>query len=121
MKKFIFDVIPMTAPRMVHSDKWSKRKVVTDYFAFRDELRLKANLAKYEVKDALNIQFLIPFPQSWNGKKKKEALGMYATTAGDIDNYLKAFLDALCKNDRFVCEVHAGKYWGEKGCIIVYE
>ena len=56
--------------------------------------------------------------KSWSKKKKKAMLGKPHQQIPDLDNYLKAFLDALCKNDSFVHEVHAKKLWANKGAII---
>lgn len=37
----------------------------------------------------------------------------------DIDNYAKAFLDALCEDDSYVYDLRAEKYWGRQASITV--
>ena len=37
----------------------------------------------------------------------------------DVDNYAKAFLDALCEDDSHVYSLKAEKYWSRTACIEV--
>ena len=111
-----FDVTPMAKPRMTRADRWKKRPIVLRYFAFKDTMNLLAG--RYKVPPILTIEFHIPMANSWSKKKKKEMLGKPHQQIPDLDNYIKAFLDALCKNDSYVHEVHAKKRWADKGVII---
>lgn len=118
--KYVFDTAPHSAPRMTRSDRWKKRPIVVSYFAFKDEVRLKANLMGYKLSGVLDILFVVPMPKSWSKKKKRE---MYLTKheqTPDRDNYLKAFQDAFNEDDSFVWDGRTTKIWGEKPYIIIY-
>lgn len=60
-------------------------------------------------------------PQSWNEKKKAAFDGKPHQVRPDVDNFLKALLDALCAEDSYVYDVHAQKFWARKGSIILTE
>ena len=111
----IIPVIPCPAPRMTRADAWKKRPCVLKYRAFKDDLR-------HYIKDVpvpLKIHFALPMPDSWSDKKRKAMNGQPHTQKPDIDNLLKAFMDALLKDDSHVWTVTASKGWAEKGFIIV--
>lgn len=111
------DIIPVPKPRLTRRDKWAKRPIVERYYAFANELRLK--WGKDELPDTFAIHFFIPMPDSWS-KKKKERMNFTAhQQRPDIDNYLKAFLDALCEDDSYVWRIKATKVWADKGKLII--
>lgn len=85
------------------------------YRAFCDELRLK--VGTYKVTERLNLTFRVPMPPSWSEKKRIELDGTPHQQRPDIDNYLKAFLDALCEEDSYVWDVRATKLWSREGGI----
>jgi Holliday junction resolvase RusA-like endonuclease len=61
-------------------------------------------------------------PKSWSTKKRLSMLGEYHQSKPDIDNLVKAFLDAFGDDDKHVAVIHAGKYWcveGEAPCIVL--
>jgi Holliday junction resolvase RusA-like endonuclease len=118
--KYEFDIIPYPAPRMTQSDKWAKRDRVTKYFAFRDEFILKSNLNGFKLSETLKIVFVIPMPETWTKKKKIEMNFKPHQQKPDIDNLTKSILDSFNKDDGFVFNIHAIKYWGKKGKILVY-
>lgn len=60
-------------------------------------------------------------PMSWSEKKKVLYDGKPHQVKPDADNYLKAFMDALCEDDSYVYDVHAIKEWARKGEIILTE
>jgi len=59
-------------------------------------------------------------PKSWSLKKKKAMNGKPHRQTADIDNLLKALIDALLSEDKQVWDVHASKRWGETGQIRIY-
>lgn len=106
---------PVPKPRMTRSDKWKKRKCVLEYRAFCDELRLKhPNPLPINVQ----IDFILEIPQS---KKKSIMSGWAHQQKPDLDNLVKAVLDALCEDDSHIARLHASKVWGETPCIIIKE
>jgi len=54
-------------------------------------------MAPIEGPLALNLQFGIPIPASWSKRKKADALSgvIRPTSRPDIDNYVKAVMDAV--------------------------
>lgn len=130
-KFYLFDVIPMGAVRMSQSDRWKtnpnhtdpkkrQREVVTKYFAYKDTLRWQAKQMKYEFKNHLDVVFIVPIPDSFSEKKKQRLNGTPVKTKPDIDNYVKAFMDALKTEDGDVWYNKAIKVYGFKGSILVY-
>ena len=96
---------------MTRRDKWAKRPVVQNYFAYCDALRIATKQAGYIVQNRVHIVFNVPMPPSWSKKKREEFNGKPHQQKPDVDNYLKAFLDALCTDDSYVFDAHAEKYW----------
>lgn len=107
---------PCAAPRMTRSDKWKKRRCVMKYFAFRDRVR-DLNIV---VPEGACITFYIPTPASWS-KKKCAAMQLQPhTSKPDIDNLLKALLDAAYGDDKHIW--HLGclqKRWRDRPGILV--
>ena len=119
-KAFVSFVHPMGKPRMTQSDRWKHRKCVDNYFAYADEMRKQANDQKFVLGDRFTISFYIDMPKSWSQKKRDQMVLQPHQQKPDIDNLLKAVMDALKKDgDQSVFEVHAIKYWHVYGGIII--
>ncbi len=107
-------IVPCAKPRMTISDKWKKRPCIMKYWAFTEECRLK----KVRISDwGSVIKFHIPMPKSWSKKKKAEMDGRPHQQRPDIDNLLKALLDAVLKEDCRVWSVSVSKVWAQQGAI----
>lgn len=113
-----FDIKPFPKPRRI---KGFKDKRSRQYDAFKKEVILKSNVKGYKLEDSLNIEFVIPIPKSWPKYKKLEMNGKPHQQTPDIDNLVKAWMDALATNDSFVHTVFAKKVWGEKGEIKIHK
>lgn len=118
----ILHLEPVAKPRMTQRDRWAKRPAVVKYYAFCDEIRKQwgvdaDGLAVPPVPPALSLRFEISMPKSWSAKKRAEMNGEPHQQRPDIDNLIKAFLDALCEDDSYVYSVTAEKYWSDKGSI----
>lgn len=109
---------PVPKPRMTQRDKWSQRPSVTRYYEFKDNLAL---LVRGQLDARFTVVFIVSMPHSWSEKKKAQYDGQPHQTRPDIDNFIKSFLDALCPDDSYVCDVHAQKIWGREGKIILTE
>lgn len=131
-KIYIFDVVPVGAVRMTQSDKWKtnpnhpepkkrQRLEVTKYFKFKDSVREQAQKMNYKLGDTLEIIFCVPMPQSWSEKKKERMNKLPVKTRPDADNYVKAFMDSLAKEDGNVWFIKAEKRHSFQGSIIVYQ
>jgi len=119
---YVIDIDPKPSPRMVRSDKWAKRKVVTDYFTWRDAFILLCKKAGYmTLKDELCVIFLIGMPASWSKKKKEAMNNRPHQQRPDWDNLAKSIQDAWGVDDGYVYAGHCEKYWGYSGKIILFD
>ena len=118
MSRKIYDIVPVPKPRMTRSDRWKTRPSTARYWAFKEEVRLKR--VKVPEKGA-HITFVMPVPKSWAKRKKAEYLGKPHQQKPDVDNLVKALLDAIYDDDAHVWDVRATKIWGEVGKIVVEE
>ena len=99
---------------MTQRDKWAKRPAVLRYRAFADEVRARGVQVPYF---GAIITFGIPMPRSWSSKKKTAMLSAPHQQKPDIDNLLKALLDAVHKDDSGIWQITACKRWAENGFI----
>jgi Holliday junction resolvase RusA-like endonuclease len=131
-KIFIFDVVPVGAVRMTQSDRWKtnpthpdpnkrQRPEVMRYFQFKNYVKEQATELNYSLGDTLEIVFCVPMPKSWSEKKKEKMNKHPVKTRPDVDNYIKAFMDALCVEDGNVWFVKSEKRHAYQGSIIVYK
>ena len=128
---YLFDVVPMGAVRMTQSDRWKtnpnhtdlkkrQRSVVTEYFDFKNKIKAQANEMNFQLPQVLDIVFLIPMPFTWSEKKKVRNNKTKVLKRPDIDNLVKAFMDALSVEDGYVWRITAEKRYSFKGSILVY-
>ena len=129
---YLFDIIPIGAPRMTQSDKWKtnpnhpdpkkrQRKAVTQYFAFKTLLQLQSKELNFELGNILDAVYLIPMPNSWSNKKKEKMNGLPCEVKPDTDNITKALKDTLRKNDSDIWYEKAEKRWAYHGSIIIFQ
>ena len=115
----VYSITPVPAPRMTVRDRWgtNQRPCVQRYFAFKDKVK-ELNIQVYE---KTKITFFMPMPHSWSEKKKgKHYLEPHKKTP-DIDNLIKALLDATLKNDSHIWQIEAKKIWSDSGLITIEE
>jgi len=106
-------VTPMGAVRQTRADAWKRRPVVLRYRAFKDAVR--AQFGKIvDVPETLCVDFYLPLPESWSGKKKALMGGKRHRQKPDIDNLAKAVMDTLWPGgDEGLAELTARKYWAK--------
>ena len=123
IKTYTFKMNLVPKPRMTRSDKWKKRPATTKYWAFKDQIKVFANLqGLYELPGSIySVQFYVAMPESWNPGKKLRMDGTPHAGARDLDNYLKALFDCLCKQDGHIYEITngLGKYWATESSIVI--
>lgn len=128
---YLFDVIPIPAPRMTRSDKWKtnpnhidekkrQRKPVTRYWDFKNALIEQTKKMNFSLGEVLDIVFFVPMPDSFSEKKKEQLNGAPCKKRPDIDNYVKGLFDSLLKEDGNVYCVKAEKVYAYKGSILIY-
>ena len=112
-------VNPMGAVRQTKRDKWKKRPVVERYHQFRDDLRYACKSNNFELGDTFEIIFYIPMPKSWSKKKTIKTYNTPHNQKPDIDNLVKAVMDALMTDDKQVWKIKAEKRWSDSGSIMI--
>jgi Holliday junction resolvase RusA-like endonuclease len=85
------------------------------YRAFADECRLQG----MKIESRQKVTFFIPMPKSWGKKKREEMECKPHQQTPDVDNLLKAVLDATHKQDCAVWSIWAEKRWSKVGAIII--
>lgn len=110
-------VAPVPKPRMTRSDQWKKRKCVERYWQFKDDVRSHIQ----SLPEAFKVTFHIEMPTSWSERKKAKFEGKYHQSRPDIDNFLKAIMDAIAKEDGFIHTVEVKKRWARLGRIEIEE
>jgi len=113
-----YPITPVPKPRMTQRDKrGDKRPSVARYHAFKDEVALR----KVEVPiSGAKIMFILPMPRTWSKKRKDAMDAMPHQQKPDLDNLLKALLDAVYSDDSRVWHIaDLSKSWGYKGSILI--
>lgn len=115
-------ITPKPKPRMVRSDAWRKRKVILDYWEYKDKLKLLAAQNNIVIGDVLGVAFVMPMPASWSEKKRKEMDGKPHQNKPDLDNNIKAVSDILLEEDCRVWKYDPPPYkiWGRVGKILFF-
>jgi Holliday junction resolvase RusA-like endonuclease len=110
------DIPPMPKPRQTQSDRWKQRPVVVRYRAWCDEVRRQ--MGGRALPEAFWVRFWVPLPPSYDKAKRAALAGSQHAQKPDIDNLLKALMDALLEDDSGVWDVRATKLWTcGPGCI----
>lgn len=110
----VYEIIPVSKPRMTQRDKWKKRASVLRYRAFRDEVRLNHIVLH---PGGSRVVFTLPMPAGWSKDKKALYDGAAHQQKPDIDNLTKALFDALFDDDSHIYQCSVEKYWGSSGSI----
>lgn len=109
----------MSYKRMTRKSTWKHR----DYHKYMQLIQEKVKESKLVPGEALCLTFRIPMPKSWSKKKRVEHKYNPHKQRPDIDNLVKAVLDALFYKkkggDSRVWEIVAMKVWAEEGEIII--
>ena len=114
------DITPVPKPRQTRADKWQKRPSVLRYRAFADELRYL--LRRDFDFNGCGITFIMPMPKSWSKTRKQHTAGLPHTQTPDLDNLLKALLDAHMGDDSSVHKLsYVEKIWGPDGSIQIQD
>lgn len=116
---YTIPVEPVAKPRMTRSDSWKKRECVVKYWEFKDSIR--EHLTDLTLPVPGIARFFVPMPKSWSKKKKASMLNQPKLTVPDVDNYLKALLDAVYDNDSEVWDFRGVKLWSDTGYIEIWE
>lgn len=107
-------IVPVPAPRQNRRSRWNAAKApsIARYHAFCDQVRSM----KVQVPPSCYLRFEIPVPKSG-----RDRIGSPHTQRPDLDNLVKALLDAVFGDDSHVYRVLAEKFWAGEGAILVGE
>ena len=84
------------------------------YRAFSDEI----NAMGATLDNGDSIAFVMPMPKTWSKKKKAAMDGSPHQQVPDLDNLLKALMDAIHKQDCTIWHIaDQKKTWGYDGSI----
>jgi Holliday junction resolvase RusA-like endonuclease len=103
---------------MTQSDRWRKRPAVLRYYQFKDDLKA---VVKGTLEPQFEVVFYLPMPKTWSKKKRLLMNGYPHQQKPDVDNLVKALMDALCEDDSYVYDVRMRKFWAESGTIELTE
>ena len=102
---------------MTRADAWKQRPAVLRYRAFRDEVR--ARVVRFDNGD--RVTFWMPMPRSWSERARELNDGQPHQRRPDIDNLLKALLDAIYGEDCAIWHIGgAQKRWARDGAIEIH-
>ena len=106
------------------SDPKKRRRAekIKDYFDWCTAVQWLAKEKKYEIGDVIAVEFHLPFPPSYNKKKREKLAGQPHLLKPDTDNMLKALVDALAKSDSHIWLKIAWKVWTDgNGKMVIYK
>lgn len=98
-------------PRQTRQDRWKQRPAVIKYRMWADRARKHAPLSLPAEPSIVECKAYLPLPASYNKKKVKELLGQPHRLRPDVDNILKAMMDALFNEDSMIHTVRISKFW----------
>jgi len=111
----VYYTTPLGKPRMTQRDSWKQRPRVMRYRTWADGLRAavigRVNIPPAEKVASLSWRAYFEPPQWWPKKKRVAAIGQQHRIRPDIDNLLKAGMDALFKKDAGIASVKIVKLW----------
>ncbi len=114
-----YDITPVAKPRQTRRDIWLNppRPAVAKYRAFKDAVRAAGvKLPEYGAA----VHFHVSMPQSWSKKKKQDMVGTPHKQTPDLDNMLKALMDAVYQDDKKVWNIRdLSKFWAHEGSIVI--
>jgi Holliday junction resolvase RusA-like endonuclease len=118
LKKTILAITPQTHVRATQGDKvffripreqlrpaGLKRLLRLErYNQYKVDLLAEAKRNRFVFPpEGAALTFFIPVPRSWSKKKKRAHHGKLHQAKPDLDNLLKAMLDALIVEDKYIC------------------
>ena len=124
MATIILPIRPLSYVRMTKQSRFKKRAL--EYYAWRDNIRLLLKLKKFNFDkcSSLRIVFYFPLPKSFSKAKKTKLLNTPHRQKIDLDNAIKALIDAIfygpeTPDDAHLWRIEAEKRWAIRGRIEV--
>ena len=116
-KKIILDITPITWVRVTQRDKiffriprdklrpaGLKRLLrIEKYNDYKVSLLAIAKEKRFIIPpQGAGVTFFVPCPRSWSSKKKKKYHGTLHQSRPDLKNFLSAWEDGLCSEDKYI-------------------
>lgn len=118
-KIYQIEIEPISYVRRTKADSWKKRPAVVKYYAYKNLLAFLLNRMGYKQEEKLNIIFYLPIPKSFRNREIYHLKEHHKKP--DLDNLVKAFLDAVAKQDNYICQINATKLYSLSPQIIVLQ
>ena len=113
---FIAPGDPIGKPRQTRRDRWRQRPCVMEYRHWADRLREVVGTLPEGPPVRVDITAHFAIPPSWSAARKAAAAGKAHQHKPDLDNIVKAVLDALWPDgDQAIAWVVARKLWAGEG------
>lgn len=115
--KFTIPGQPVSKPRMTRQDHWRKRPCVEKFWKWKalalSSVPIQPTLSVYR---EVHFVAYLRIPSSYPKKKKSSLSGQPHLGRMDSDNILKALMDSLFKQDKYIWKFSGEKRWeDEKG------
>lgn len=126
-KKYILNITPQTFIRTTSNDKvffriprsklfpsGLKRLLrIERYNEYKLSVSAEAKRVSFKMPaTGAGITFYTPCPKTWSKKKRKQYHGTFNQSTPDLDNFLKAFIDSLVSEDKYISHYsHLAKRW----------
>lgn len=94
-------------------DYLNRKRWILKYFDYKKKLFAEARKAGLIIFPLQNvwIKFYLPMPVSWSKKKRNAHCFELHSVRPDIDNFSKGVFDSLLKEDNFISDFRASKFW----------
>lgn len=102
--------------RRTKADIWKKRKSVIEYYRYKDEINQMIQ-ERYIPSETLKVVFLLKPADSLSFIKKKKLYYTPHNKKPDLDNLVKALLDAFHRQDNIVHTIYAHKIYAPINAI----
>ena len=126
--KWVIEITPTPAPRTtqkivkllkipegkrrISKQLETKVRQLKRYLSYKTNLQMLASLAGVCLANGMSITFYMPMPKSWSKNKKANYKGTPHEQTPDLDNFYKAFADALLRQDSKIYKLNGlAKYW----------
>lgn len=118
MASVSFDITPIGYKRMTRFSKFNPE--MQSYYVYKGMVGALAIQKRFKLPDQFQVVFIVPMAPSWSKAKRELMEGRPHQQKPDVDNLLKALLDALRPGaDQTIWDVSARKLWGNKGSISI--
>lgn len=107
----VVPVSPVAKPRSTRRDKFNPSKAVLKYRGFCDDFNTAAAEHGFALGEAVSIQFYVPTPPSVGARKAEALWGTPHQQRPDLDNFVKAVLDAPKQDDSHIWYLSVSKVW----------